>query len=291
MNDSNEIRDRSGGELTAPGYEPRPTADGRVRWDQPNGNSASGTGLAEQIAGRNAARPWDVEEGPVFQSHWRRFAVSTVASALSCALMLTGFGEILISQRPIRLVRTAVEATLVELAPPKPAATPITVAPILHPAHRKTLASIKPRKEIPPPPPEPEQAAPANPAPAALPASTVGGIATGRATVPSESEPSAAGGLSLGSSATENVGARALYAPTPQIPDDLRASVFSALAIAHFVVDRDGHVQVTLLRATSSPRLNQVILSSLRTWKFFPATQDGVPVASEFDLRIPIVVQ
>ena len=127
---------------------------------------------------------------------------------------------------------------------------------------------------------------------AALPASPVGGIDTGRATVPSEGDAGASGaGGSPDGGASESIGARALYAPTPQIPDDLRENIFSALAIAHFVVDREGQVQVTLVQPTSNPRLNQVILASLRTWKFFPATRDGIPVASEFDLRIPIAVQ
>ncbi len=232
---------------------------------------------------------WDDDDRLILQSHWRRFAVSIVASALSCALMLAGFAEILSSERPIAPPRTfAVEAILVEPPPPAEPAKPIPLTPILHPAHRKTLASIKPRPQI---APAPAQTAPQNPQPAALPASTVGGIVTGRATVPSESEPSGAGGGSLEGGASENIGARALYDPIPQIPDDLRENVFSALAIAHFVVDREGQVQVTLVQSTSSPQLNQVILASLRTWKFFPATRDGVPVSSEFDLRIPIAVQ
>ncbi|HEY9156836.1 hypothetical protein [Candidatus Binatus sp.] len=240
--------------------------------------------LEERIdVNENAPPLWKVEEGLVLQSPWRRFGVSIVASVLSCALMLAGFAEILISQRPTPAPRrVAIEATLVEPA------KPIPVAPILHPAHRKTLALIKPRKET---APAPAHEAPQNREPAALPASTSGGIVTGRATVPSESEASGAGRGTLEGGASESIGAHALYAPTPQIPDDLRENVFSALAIAHFAVDRDGQVQVTLVQPTSSPRLNQVILASLRTWKFFPATRDGIAVASEFDLRIPIAVQ
>jgi protein TonB len=246
--------------------------------------------LAQQVdISQNDLVVWDDDDRLVFQNHWRQFAVSIVTSVLSCALMLAGFAEILISQRPIAPPRTtAVEAYLVEPPPPAEPAKPIPIAPILHPAHRKTLAAIKPRTITAPAP-----AAALNPAPAALPASPVGGIDTGRATVPSESDSGAsgAGGSPDLGGAAENVGARALYAPVPQIPDDLREDVFSALAIAHFVVDREGQVQVTLVQATSNPRLNQVILASLRTWKFFPATRDGIPVASEFDLRIPIAVQ
>jgi protein TonB len=246
--------------------------------------------LAEQFDfSQNDPVIWDDYDTPIWQNHWRRFAISIVASVLACAMMLGGFAEILISQRPLPPPRTtAVEAFLVEPSPPAEPAKPIPLTPILHPAHRKTLAAVKPRNLAAPAP------APAlNPQPEALPASTVGGISLGRATVPSESDAGAtgAGGGVPGGGAAESIGARALYAPTPQIPDDLRENIFSALAIAHFVVDRDGKVQVTLVQATSNPRLNQVILASLQTWKFFPATRDGVPVASEFDLRIPIAVQ
>ena len=232
---------------------------------------------------------WDDDDRLILQSHWRSFAVSIVAAMLSCTVMLAGFAEILTSQRPLPPPRTvAVEAILVEPPPPAEPAKPVPIAPILHPAPRKNFASIKPRKAAAPAP----AAAPLNPAPAALPASSVGGIDTGRATVPSESDAGASGaGGSPGGGASESIGARALYAPTPQIPDDLRENVFSALAIAHFIVESDGQVRVTLVQPTSSPRLNQVILASLQTWKFFPATRDGVPVASEFDLRIPIAVQ
>lgn len=246
--------------------------------------------LAEQFdVSQNTFVMWDDDDRLILQSHWRSFAVSIVASVLSCTMMLAGFAEILISQRPLPPPRTvAVEAILVEPPPPAEPAKPVPIAPILHPAPRKNFASIKPRKAAAPAP----AAAPLNPAPAALPASSVGGIDTGRATVPSESDAGASGaGGSPGGGASESIGARALYAPTPQIPDDLRENVFSALAIAHFIVESDGQVRVTLVQPTSSPRLNQVILASLQTWKFFPATRDGVPVASEFDLRIPIAVQ
>jgi len=245
--------------------------------------------LAEQFdVSQNTFVMWDDDDRLILQSHWRRFAVSIVASVLSCIVMLAGFAEILISQRPLPPPRTtAVEAILVEPPPPAEPAKPLPIAPILHPVHRKTLASIKPRNVAAPAP-----AAALNPAPAALPASPVGGIDTGRATVPSEGDAGASGaGGSPDGGASESIGARALYAPTPQIPDDLREDAFSALAIAHFIVDRDGQVRVTLVQPTSNPRLNQVILASLQTWKFFPATRDGVPVASEFDLRIPIAVQ
>ena len=102
------------------------------------------------------------------------------------------------------------------------------------------------------------------------------------------------GGTGVGSGAglgNDASGARAIYAPTPTIPDDLRENVFRAVAIAHFKVSPDGAVEVTLEQPTPNPRLNQILLNTLRQWKFFPAMKDGIAINSEFDVRIPITVQ
>ena len=82
-----------------------------------------------------------------------------------------------------------------------------------------------------------------------------------------------------------------MYAPTPVIPDDLREGTFSTVAIAQFKVSPEGNVEVTLLKPTPNPRLNQILLDTLRQWKFFPAMKSGVAIASQFEVRIPIAVQ
>ena len=87
------------------------------------------------------------------------------------------------------------------------------------------------------------------------------------------------------------MGARAIYAPTPVIPDDLREDVMQTEAVAHFDVSFDGTSVVTLEKPTSNPRLNQVLLDSLKQWKFFPAVKNGVAIPSSFEVRIPISVQ
>ena len=95
-------------------------------------------------------------------------------------------------------------------------------------------------------------------------------------------------GAGLGS---DTAGARAIYAPTPTIPDDLREDALDTVAVAHFKVGYDGVVDVGLVKPTSSPELNQILLDTLKQWKFFPAMRGGVAIASEFDIRIPITVQ
>jgi protein TonB len=112
------------------------------------------------------------------------------------------------------------------------------------------------------------------------------GAAAGSAAESSESGSGSGGGIG-----TDTVGARAIYAPTPVIPDDLREDVMQTEAVAHFNVSFDGTSEVTLAKPTSSPRLNQVLLEALKQWKFFPAVKNGVAIVSSFDVRIPITVQ
>jgi len=117
------------------------------------------------------------------------------------------------------------------------------------------------------------------------------GASAGSTSESSESGSSETGEGSGGGIGTDTVGARAIYAPTPVIPDDLREDVMQTEAVARFNVTFDGVSQVTLEKPTSSPRLNQVLLDTLKQWKFFPAVKDGVAIASSFEVRIPISVQ
>jgi periplasmic protein TonB len=110
------------------------------------------------------------------------------------------------------------------------------------------------------------------------------------------SESGASGGSGTGEGSgggigTDTVGARAIYAPTPVIPDDLREDVMQTEAVARFKVSFDGSCEVTLEKPTSSPRLNQVLLDTLKQWKFFPAVKGGVAINSTFEVQIPITVQ
>lgn len=96
----------------------------------------------------------------------------------------------------------------------------------------------------------------------------------------------AAGGL--GSDAT---GARAIYAPAPVIPDDLREDSFQTEAVARFKVFYEGNVEVSLVTPTPNPRLNKVLLDALRQWRFFPAAKSGIAIDAVFEVGIPIAVR
>jgi periplasmic protein TonB len=90
---------------------------------------------------------------------------------------------------------------------------------------------------------------------------------------------------------TGGTGPKAIYAPAPTIPDDMREEVLEAVAIVHFKVFHDGRVIVSLAKPTDFSRLNEVILDTLREWRFHPAMNKGVAVDSEAEVRLLIKVQ
>jgi periplasmic protein TonB len=233
---------------------------------------------------------------PYFDEPWRRFAWIVPLAVLVWALVLTAFALILEQTAAPPVELKPVEARIIELPPtaglqggaraPHPAA-PAVPKPKPHVVARPKpvpIHHVKPLAEVPLSPfgTSKTTAAPAAPAagtekPSA--AETGQGVSGGSGT---------GSGSGLGN---DSGGARALYAPTPTIPDDLRDETFNAVAMAHFKVSYSGDVQVSLTQPTSSPRLNEILLETLKQWRFFPAMKNGVAVDSEFDVRIPITVQ
>jgi len=86
-------------------------------------------------------------------------------------------------------------------------------------------------------------------------------------------------------------GARAIVRPMPQIPDDLREVAFNSTALARFNIAVDGTAKVELVKSTPNPRLNRILLDSLRKWRFTPAIKNGNPVASIEEIVIKIEVK
>jgi protein TonB len=60
-----------------------------------------------------------------------------------------------------------------------------------------------------------------------------------------------------------------IFQPLPQIPEELRAEAFRTKAVARFYIDAAGNVTlVELVVPSNNPKLNQLLLKSLRKWKF-----------------------
>jgi len=222
---------------------------------------------------------------------WRHFVVTGPLSVLALFAMLIG-SRYLKPSLPHAPEHNAIEAQLVEVIPPvKPAglqggATPAVVAKpkTVEKPHPKKVAAVHP-KVVAPPLIAPSETSEVGTGPSVP---TTAGAPGKEASVGIPGGTGVGSGAGIGNDAS---GARAIYAPTPTIPDDLREDVFEAVAIAHFKVGPDGSVEVTLAQPTPNPRINQILLNTLREWKFFPAMKDGIAINSEFDVRIPITVQ
>jgi protein TonB len=239
---------------------------------------------------------------PPLDDPWRRLPWLVPSAIAVWLLLLFVFSRVLEQTPPIAPSENAVEARIVEIpigglaggGGAGPAAAPIAkavphVAPKPHPVHHKKIAT--PAAPIPVSPEGTLKSSNSEAAPegnSSATAGSTGGVNGGSATGGGGGGGEGASGGGIG---TNTLGARALYAPTPQIPDDLREDVFQAVAVAHFRVAYDGTVTVTLTTPTSNPRLNQLLLNDLEQWKFFPGMKDGVAIDSEFDVRIPISVQ
>jgi protein TonB len=232
---------------------------------------------------------------PFLDEPWRRLAWIAPLSIAIWAGVLLGFAMVLKQTAPPLPELKPIEARIVELPPAAglqggPAAVPHPVAPAPpkpkpHVEGRRK-APVHPHKLIIPEAP-PSFAGTRKEAPAESSASTKT-APTGGGAESSGAPEEKGGGSGLGS---DSLGARAIYSPVPKIPDDLREVAFEAEAVAHFEVSYDGNVKVTLAKPTADPRLNQILLTTLQQWRFFPAMKGGVAIDSAFDVRIPVSVQ
>ena len=221
------------------------------------------------------------------------------AALIVWLFMLSGFA-LLLGERSAPQT-TTLEAQIIELPPPpppvavglqgngKPAAAAIPKPAIPHhaPAHHKAV-SARPTIATPKVALPPEPSASAGAGAASGPANPPEGAGVGsESTSPEEGEGGSGSGLGPGN---DSSGARAIAAPTPVIPDDLREDALEAVAVARFTISSDGTVKVALIRPTNNPRINELLLDTLAKWQFFPAVRNGEPIDSTVDIRIPISV-
>ena len=233
---------------------------------------------------------------PYLDEPWKRLAWVAPLSVLVWAMALFGFSLLLEQTAAPPPELKPLEARIIELPPPvgglqggPAAAHPVAPAkptPQVQPK-RKPVPIVHPRKprvipEVPPSPFGTKKSA-ENP-PAATPPKAANGDNEGASALGGKGS----AGSGIGS---DSVGARAIYAPVPKIPDDLREDTLATLAVAHFNVSYEGKVEVSLVTPTPNPRLNQILLDTLKQWRFFPAMKNGIAIDAQFDVRIPITVQ
>ena len=236
---------------------------------------------------------------PYLDEPWKRLAWVAPLSVLVWAMALFGFSLLLKQTAAPPPELKPLEARIIELPPPvgglqggPAAAHPVAPAkptpqvqpkrkpvPIVHPHKPRVIPRV-----IPEVPPSPFGTKKSEESPAAAPPKAASGGNEGASALGGKGS----AGSGIGS---DSVGARAIYAPVPKIPDDLREDALEALAVAHFIVSYEGKVEVSLVTPTTNPRLNQILLDTLKQWRFFPAMKNGIAIDAQFDVRIPITVQ
>ncbi len=77
------------------------------------------------------------------------------------------------------------------------------------------------------------------------------------------------------------------FHPLPQIPEELRVEAFNSKAVARFYVAASGEVlRVELIQPCANPKLNSLLLKSLKRWKFSAANSDSTQdIAVNFSVR------
>jgi periplasmic protein TonB len=192
----------------------------------------------------------------------RRLKWILPASILITFVAMVGFLRLLAQPPEVLPPAPPVSVQIIEIPPtPAPAPAPRRVVPMLP----EPLPESAPK-------PKPQRIEPAKPKPAPLPPPQAPAIS-------SQAPPN-----------TGNMGARALYQPMPVIPEELRHHPMDLVAVARFHVAANGSATVELVQPTPEPQLNSALLNALASWRFFPAIENGHPVASIIDIRIPISV-
>lgn len=213
---------------------------------------------------------------------WRRLLWELPSALLLCFIGVGAFTQLLRDPVQPPLPQQPIDARLVVLPPP-PKPGPVRPAPVkatpppppklpvkTPPMHRESPLPPRPKPKPTPTPPSPVPPPPAPPAPK-----------------PPPPQPAPIPGPPGGGA----MGARAIYQPSPQVPESLLGENINTVAVARFHVAADGTATVKLIKATPEPALNRAILDALQQWRFFPAMVDGKPAASTVEIRIPIQVR
>jgi len=88
-----------------------------------------------------------------------------------------------------------------------------------------------------------------------------------------------------------NQSATPSFKPLPKIPDDLRVEAFQSYAIARFHIATDGSFKVELIKPCNNPKLNFLLLESLKKWQFTPEKHLGIFMPSTKDIRVEFKVE
>jgi periplasmic protein TonB len=85
--------------------------------------------------------------------------------------------------------------------------------------------------------------------------------------------------------------ATVIEAPRPEIPDDFKDEAFKSTVTARFNIAADGKFTVKLIESSGNEEIDSLVLSTLKKWRWKPATVDERPVASGRKLKIELEIE
>ena len=230
---------------------------------------------------------------------WPRLSWTLPSAALLCALSLGGFVRLLsmghaTHQHERINPPLTIQADLVTMpaparaAPPPPIAAPVPPPSPPPPSIPEMRPTPIPEVVRPPPPPVVRREPPPRPRPQPQPQAQPQTTTEAPASPSVATAPAADAARSL---AAGQMGARAIYRPLPEFPAELRRQRIEAVAVARFHVAADGSAEVEMVQATDNVTLNRLLMTTFKTWRFFPALENGKPVGSTIEIRVPISIQ
>jgi protein TonB len=208
---------------------------------------------------------------------WRRLYWTLPAAVIIWLAILLSFAVFMGDSTDRLPEPSPVDAQLIEISEPPQTlntSTPKQSKPLAEPT---TVPQPSLEKE---PPPKLETKPVNEPSNTAVPAPPK------EDTIPVKQEP-----VRAPNTTTPYISARAISQPVPQIPDELRQEALSTSAVARFHVATDGTTTAELVKPTPNPKLNRLLLNTLKNWRFFPAIKDGKPVESTQEIVIKIEVK
>lgn len=79
--------------------------------------------------------------------------------------------------------------------------------------------------------------------------------------------------------------------PQPAIPSDLCESCHQTSCVVRFIIEDSGRFSVRMVRSCGSEEVDDMVISTLRRWKFKPAQLDGKAIKSTRKVRVEFVVE
>lgn len=79
--------------------------------------------------------------------------------------------------------------------------------------------------------------------------------------------------------------------PQPTIPSELCESCHQTSCVVRFVIQDSGRFTVRMVRSCGSEEVDDMVITTLRRWKFKPAQLNGKAVKSTRKVRVEFVIE